>query len=152
MYLKRAISPIVATILLILISIAAGVILWLWMSGFIAQTPTAQPALAERIRIEAVQVDKNSNQIKIYVRNLGNSNVTISSVYTLDVGGAVIEYFESGSEYLKINLDPIPPNRVATVTVTVSVNSLPLYKSGYSYMVKVVTSNGVEAQYAFVWP
>ncbi|ADM28459.1 conserved hypothetical protein [Ignisphaera aggregans DSM 17230] len=141
MYLKRAISPIVATILLILISIAAGVILWLWISGFIAQTPTAQPALAERIRIEAVKV--NTTHITIYVRNLGNLDVTISSAYILDIGGVVMDF-------LNISKTTIPPGEVRPVSAQVDTSSP--YRSGYSYMVKVVTSSGVEAQYVFVWP
>jgi len=143
MYLERAISPIVATILLILISIAAGVILWLWMSGFIAQISTAQPALAERIRIEAVKVI-NTTHINIYVRNLGNSDVTISSAYILDIGGAVKEPLNiSSTTPISISpgeVKPIPARYTGT------------YSPGYSYMVKVVTTNGVEAQYAFVWP
>jgi flagellin-like protein len=54
--LKKGVSPIIATVILVLIAVAAGVMLWLWVSGFASTTPAQQQALNERIRIDAVQI------------------------------------------------------------------------------------------------
>ncbi len=144
MSIYRAVSPIVATILLILISVAAGVALWLWISGFLTQMPASQQAMFERIKIDAVKIDTSSNKIIIYVRNLGGSEVIISSAYIYDVGNVLIEA-------LNISSTSIPPNNVKPI-VTVYTPKYFVGKSGYSFIIKVVTSNGVEASYIFVWP
>jgi len=144
MDLHRAVSPIVATIILMLISIAAGMVLWLWISGFLLQTSTSQQTVFERIKIDAVRVDASSKQIMVYVRNLNNADVTISSVYIYDVGNILIEA-------LDIQPVTIPPNSVKPITATYT-PELYVGKSGYSFIVKAVTSNGVEASYVFVWP
>ncbi len=143
-YMHRAVSPIVATILLILISIAAGVMMWLWISGFISQAPPSQHAILERIKIDAVKVDTSKNQTIIYVRNMGSTDVIITSAYIYDVGNVLIEA-------LNISHISIPPGAVKSIIASYT----PKYyigKSGYSFIIRVVTSNGVEASYIFVWP
>jgi len=144
MSIYRAVSPIVATILLILISIVAGVVLWLWISGFLTQSPPTQQAMFERIKIDAVKIDTSKNQITIYVRNFGGSDVIVSSAYIYDVGNILIEA-------LNISSISIPPNSVKPITTKYTPDYF-VGKSGYSFILKVVTSNGVEASYVFVWP
>lgn len=37
----RAVSPVIATVLLILVAVAATVIIWTWVSGAAGNNPTA---------------------------------------------------------------------------------------------------------------
>jgi len=60
---EKGVSPIVATAILVLISVVAGVLLWLWVSGFTSAATAEQPALAERIKIEAVKIKKRRNPL-----------------------------------------------------------------------------------------
>jgi len=136
---RKAVSPVVATVILVLISVVAGVMLWLWVSGFTSAATAPQPALYERIKIEAVQVSEST--VTIYVRNVGSVATTIDYVYVLDPGGTIIG--EEGG--VNTSLSPGEVN-------TVQVSSVSGATSGYSYTVKVVTKNGVEASYTFVWP
>lgn len=142
--LSKGVSPIIATVILIIISIAAGALLWIWISGYISSSPApSQSIWQERIKIDAVNV-ASKNEMRVYVRNLGNVAVDIASAYILDVDGIAID---------SIVIDPpvrIEPQKVAEVKITIKSSSS--YSAGYTYIVKVITRNGVEASYGFIWP
>ena len=141
--MRKGISPVIAAVLLIIISVAAGVLVWTWISGFAARNPTAQPTLEERIRIEAVNITGSGGKYNItaYVRNIGSKTVIINSAYIIDAYGSV--------KHANTNLNvKIEPGNVAGFSVGTNVE----LKSGYSYVVKVVTSNGAEATYRFTAP
>jgi archaellum component FlaG (FlaF/FlaG flagellin family) len=129
----------------VLIAVAAGVMLWLWVSGFTSATPAEQQALNERIRIDAVKVEDRSGGNKIvtiYVRNIGKTDVVIGAAYILDTSNTIIaSNTDAGS------MPRISPGSVAEVEVS----SVQL-SSGYAYVAKVVTINGVETTYTFVAP
>ena len=136
---RKGVSPIIAAAILIMISVVAGVLLWLWVSGFTSAATAQQPALGERIKIEGVEA--STTQVKVYVRNVGGAPVNITHIYILDAAGTIVA--QSGVTTLTI----IDPGKVDTVTA----NNLDL-KKGATYTVKVVTGNGVEATYTFVVP
>jgi len=140
---RKGISPIIATVILVLIAVAAGVMLWLWVSGFTSAMPAEQQALNERIRIDAVKVEDGgggSKSVTIYVRNIGKTDVTIGAAYILNTSNTIIA---SNTDAQTL----ISPGNVEGVTVS----SVPL-NSGYAYVAKVVTINGVETTYTFVAP
>jgi len=141
--MRRGISPVIAAVLLVIISVAAGVLVWTWISGFAARNPTTQPALEERIRIEAVGIygSGGTYNITVYVRNIGSKLVNITSVYIIDANGSVV--FSNTT----LNVG-IAPGEVKGISVDTNVS----LKSGYSYIVKVVTLNGAEAVYRFSAP
>jgi flagellin-like protein len=144
---RKGISPIIATVILVLIAVAAGVMLWLWVSGFTSAMPAEQQALNERIRIDAVKVKDGGGGNKIvtiYVRNIGKTDVAIGAAYILDTSNIIIaSNTDAGS------MPQISPGSVEEVEVEVS---SVLLKSGYAYVAKVVTINGVETTYTFVAP
>jgi flagellin-like protein len=141
---RKGISPIIATVILVLIAVAAGVMLWLWVSGFASAMPAEQQALNERIRIDAVKVesgrDGNKN-VTIYVRNIGKTDVVIGAAYILDTSNTIIA---SNTDTQSMSISP-------GSVVEVEVSSVSL-RSGYAYVAKVVTINGVETTYTFVAP
>ena len=137
---RKAVSPVVATVILVLISVVAGVMLWLWVSGFTSAATAQQPALNERIKIEAVQV--SGSQVTVYVRNVGSVAVKINGTYLYDYAGTCI------GVNTNTNLG-LTPGQAGSVKVTAE-GVTP--KSGYTYSVKAVTEHGVEASYTFVWP
>uniref|UniRef100_A0A7C4FHW8 Flagellar biosynthesis protein FlaG n=1 Tax=Ignisphaera aggregans TaxID=334771 RepID=A0A7C4FHW8_9CREN len=137
---RKGVSPIIATVILVLIAVAAGVMLWLWVSGFASTTPAEQRALNERIRIDAVEVKDST--VTIYVRNIGNVEVKISAAYILDTSNIIIASNTSTSQ-----MPTIGPGEVKEVKVSESE-----LDPGYAYRVRVVTASGVEATYTFVAP
>jgi flagellin-like protein len=142
---RKAVSPVVATVILVLISVVAGVMLWLWVSGFTSAATAPQPALYERIKIESANItktDSTTGRLIAYVRNVGSVPVNITAVYLFDANNTLVMSFLLSSA---TQIKPGEVKRVAQDTI-----SLASIRNGLQYTVKVVTRNGVEATYAFV--
>jgi flagellin-like protein len=138
---RKGVSPVIATIILVLISVVAGVLLWLWVSGYSSTMPTQQ-SLYERIKIDAVTIDTTTTppSVTVYVRNVGNVAVNITHAYILTPNGVTLTVNQLQPQVT------IQPGKVELVSISFAGTS------GYAYVVKVVTANGVEATYTFVWP
>jgi len=136
---RRGVSPVIATLLLIVIAVAAAVLTYVWVTGYIGRTTSATetPQLQEKIKINAVTV--TSSDIKISVANIGNVNVTLAGAYILFQNGTVVSGCQSS---LTINLQP------GGITDNVQISGCALTK-GLTYVAKVVTAKGTEATYTF---
>lgn len=75
----RAVSPVVATLLLIVITIVASVIVWTWVSEMVSQKPS------QIIVEKAVYIDRDA--IGVTVRNIGATTVRIGDI-NVKVGGS----------------------------------------------------------------
>ena len=138
--MARAISPVVATALLVLIAIATAALLYLWVSGTVSNQPTEEPALHEKIKIEAVSYDSTNDRVIISVRNVGSVQATVDAAYVIDsVTGAIV------GNATGVNLQ-LGPGEVGTVTVSLAT----ALTAGKPYIVKVVTKDGVEASYTLI--
>ncbi|MFQ5950591.1 MAG: archaellin/type IV pilin N-terminal domain-containing protein [Candidatus Geothermarchaeales archaeon] len=72
---RRGVSPVIATILLILISIAAGVIIYTYTITFLG---TSSPASAQgELVIDVAEIDTSGNGT-IFFRNVGGVPLTIT--------------------------------------------------------------------------
>lgn len=136
---RRAVSPVIATLLLILIAVAAAVLVYMWVTGYIRTTPIGGHELSERIKIEAIHAPSGTGTKTIYVRNIGDIAATIQAIYILDLKGSVI----ASNTALTSSL---PPGTVRAITVSATLTS------GTTYTFKVVTSTGIEASYVFKVP
>jgi flagellin-like protein len=74
---KRGISPIIATLLLIAIAVAAAVVTYSWVMSMLA-TEAAQSETS--IKIDFVQF-VSSTEVDVTVRNAGTIPATISTIY-----------------------------------------------------------------------
>jgi len=75
---KKGISPILATLLLIVIAVAAVIVTYAWVMTFTSsQTTQAGVFLHE----DAVAWNSTAGTITLYVRNTGSSDATIDAVY-----------------------------------------------------------------------
>jgi len=128
---KKAISDIVAVVMLILIAIAAAVLIYLWLSGLVGSVHSSNPALTERISIEAVTINysKNGNKwaVTAYVLNSGSSNVYIKALYVINASSGV-PLFGGSSLYTSIHQSgatspiTIPPSSVEPVVYNTTSN------------------------------
>jgi flagellin-like protein len=141
--MKRAgVSPVIATLLLIVIAVAAAVLAYIWIIGYqgtlTQQASTAQ--LQERIRIETVNY--TGSQLKVWVRNIGDVKVTITAGYIINATGLTIAADTTLSKSLNLGqVDYVTIPQTGTVTL----------KPGITYTVKVVTSKGTETTYTFTY-
>ncbi|MEM3457697.1 archaellin/type IV pilin N-terminal domain-containing protein [Thermofilum sp.] len=136
--MRTGVSPVIATLLLIVIAVAAAVLAYIWIIGYqgtlTQQASTAQ--LQERIKIEAVQY--TGGTLTVYVRNIGDVNVVIDALYVIDKTGTII----GSSSGVGLTLTP---GQVDSGTVSATLNS------GETYTVKAVTEKGTEATYTFTY-
>ena len=142
--MKRGISPVVAAVLLVIIAVAAGVLVWAWLSGFAQKNTTEQAALRERIKIDAVDINTDTDAVNVYVRNIGDVAVDITSAYVLNAttGTAIC----GGPLETAVHLD-----LGDTDTVSFTCSNIGTY-SGSLVIVKVVTTRGTEATYQTLVP
>jgi len=138
---RKAVSPVIATLLLIVIAVAAAVLTYIWVTGYMGtvaprETPTQ---LQERIKIDAVSVSDTT--VTIHVANIGDVATSIVSGYVLATDYTAV-CGPGTSEDPDIN-----PGEITSVTV--SGCSL---TTGQTYIAKVSAKGGTEATYPFKAP
>ena len=144
MKVRRAISPVIATLLLILIAVAASILVYVWVTGYASSVTGAEATqLQERIKIDAVGIT-NATNVTVYVRNIGEIEVNVTDVYIIDSQTSQI----LGRTHLTGNSGVIAPGSVLSVVVD---NLSPAMSTGKTYIAKAVTANGVEATQTFVY-
>ncbi len=134
----RAVSPVVATALLVLIAVATAVLLYLWVSGTVSNQPTQQQALQEQLKIDVISVYYNTTankyNVTAYIRNVGPVPVNITAVYVIYNNTIV------ASKNLAVDIAP-GDTKLVNVTFTSKQNLV-----NRAVIVKFVTSDGVEVQ------
>jgi len=139
----RGVSPIISVLLLIVIAVAAAVVTYGFVMGFIGTTTTTTTGRTAMINIEAVYYKSNYNLsltndidvLTVYVRNVGQIPVNVSAVYVYYVSNNSIAYVNTSLAYR------ITPNNVQPVNVSADID----LKPGETYYVKVTTIEGAQA-------
>jgi len=75
---KEGISPILATLLLIVIAVAAVIVTYAWVMTF-TSSQTGQAGVI--LRKDSVAWNSTAGTITLYISNTGTSDATISAVY-----------------------------------------------------------------------
>jgi archaeal type IV pilus assembly protein PilA len=129
---KKGISPIIATLLLILIAIAAGVVVYAYVIGFVGNTTGTgtNPIVNEKFSINAWTYNSNNDSMTIFVQNTGSNAINITSAYVYSGTGSLV------SDDLSLGY-VISPS--ATVSVVAHVSGVQLNQD---YKVEVISANG----------
>ncbi|MFP3315494.1 MAG: archaellin/type IV pilin N-terminal domain-containing protein [Caldivirga sp.] len=165
---KRGIEPIVAAILLIVITVVAAVLLYIWFNGYLSSTTSkvSQVSVPEELQIVNVAVVYSSSgspsSIVAYIQNVGSIPATINQAYVLNVTtGNVICAISSSS--MSYNIPPSSPTASTSTTVPasgltvpsgtaaeliLSLSSCSLALNTY-YVLKLVTARGTQVTYQF---
>ena len=145
---RRAVSPIIATLLLIAIAVAAGIIVYVFTSSIAGNlTQQGGQQVSEQISMDAYSF-ATTTAPTIVLRDVGSSSITISQVY-LDGNlcqvtgtictGAGNPAFAGGSGCTGATV----PLTCTTGGYTQMTLSIPGGEtSGTSHLVRVVTSDG----------
>jgi len=132
---RKALSPVVASIILIAVTVAVSLAVAIWMgaltTGFMGGT--------EQLRITDVSYDKASNKVYIQVTNTGEGTVTIIDVRIDDKS-----YTNYNANLSKILPYPMPKGN--STTLTLSFTNWP-FQSGVTYTFTLVTSKGNQVSY-----
>jgi archaeal type IV pilus assembly protein PilA len=84
----KAISPIFATLILIAIAVIAGVVVYMFTSGFLAGNTANTNAANEKVTIQAAQA--TATGITVYAQST-TSTVSITSAIVKDASGNVVD-------------------------------------------------------------
>jgi len=142
--MKKAISPVIATLLLILIAVAAAVLVYVWVTGYASSmTKAGAPELQEQIKVEAVSYDPDTDTLTVYIRNIGDTKVTISAIYVINATTNEVVKAVTGDD-IDNSLKDLDPGEVGSQTIDKLV-----LEPGVTHIVKAVTKNGIEAAMSF---
>ena len=149
---NKAISPIIATLILIVITVIAGIALYGFVSGYmstITPTSSAPPSyefITEQYTPTSAAVAYNS--FNFTIQNTGSTPITITKAYLINASNNQL--------YSVVSLMPktgVPPKTTPLSSVTIEPNQIMVLNvsstsfSGNipppgSYYVKFITSNG----------
>jgi len=109
---KKAISPILATLLLIVIAVAAIVVTYAWVMTYMTSTTTQAGVMLKK---DADCLWKTGN-VTIYIRNIGTSDAEIDKVYINSAPQTSVTYTPSSKIVSKDG---------GTITIVVNFNWQP---------------------------
>jgi len=142
---RKGVSPVIATLLLIVIAVAAAVLTYIWVTGYMGtlQSQAGAQQVEERIKIEGVSIDTENNNIQeIYIRNIGDVRVNVTTVYLINSSGILSredpKTVLAPEELLEYSTNPA---KIGGVTLS----------PGGTYIVKAVTAKGTETTYQFTY-
>jgi flagellin-like protein len=120
---RKALSPVVASIILIAVTVAVSIAVAAWMGAL-----TFSFTNTERINITSMSFDVPNKVIMITANNTGTSPVTINEAWVNNV------------KYTTVN--PALPTTINANAGQVFNITLTSMTNGYSYQVKLVSSKG----------
>lgn len=140
---RKGISPIIAVLLLILIAIAAGVMVYAFVAGWVGSATTTTTVAQGQLSIDVADANATAGNITVYVRNIGGVTVTIKSIYVVEAGGGIISWrnVTTGLDtYTVADLTiKVAPGEVKKFDINFGNNVL---KDGYLYTIKLVGEDG----------
>ncbi|MDJ0270462.1 MAG: hypothetical protein NXY59_07955 [Aigarchaeota archaeon] len=124
---RSGISPVVATVILVAITIVIALAFSFWVSGLLT-------AFQQTERLEVRAITANNTNILIRIRNVGSNAVTIDSI-TVTQAGTVV----TGITNIPSLPRTIAPGGIADQNIR---RTAPGFTPGSSYDVTVITSSG----------
>jgi len=143
---RRGIEAIVGAVLLIVITVVAAVLLYLWFTGYLTGTASKAPQINTVQQFIVTGASITGSSVTAYVENTGNVPVTIVQANVLNVtNGQVV-----CSAYYGSSTNSLPPTTVsssgAVGTVSFTCSGI-TFSSGQSYTIQLISNNGVGAEY-----
>jgi len=119
---KKAVSPVIATLLMIAVAVAASVIVYVWSAGLLG-TLMGGAQTKEQLILEAY--DWTGANLVLYVRNVGSTDVTLAAIYV------------AGEQEPATNVIAVKTGVQVTLTGLTAT-----YTSGTAYTIKMITVTG----------
>ena len=133
---KKGISPILATLLLIVIAVAAVIVTYAWVMTFTGSTTGQAGAI---LTVENVRFyDESGQKVDITIRNSGTSNAKIVEVYN----------GTSSSNLEAVSSPSYSPSEVISEGESAKITFAFTWESGTRYHFKVVTEEGLSLPFS----
>ena len=128
---KKGISPILATLLLIVIAVAAVIVTYAWVITFTESTTNSAGAV---LTVENVRFyTSGSDYVEVIVRNSGTADAKIETVYA----------GTSDSNLLQKSATFVPGTQMVTAGDTLNVTIQQDWTDGEMYYFKLGTEEGI---------
>lgn len=131
---KKGVSPILATLLLIAIAVAAAVITYAWVTTFVT-TQTGQAGAV--LGFENIRFPTNTT-IEIVIRNWGTADAKIVTVY---MG-------TTSTNLAPASFDTDSPTDIVVAGSSINITITSGWTNGIRYYFKVVTDTGEQLPFA----
>jgi flagellin-like protein len=130
---KKGISPILATLLLIVIAVAAVIVTYAWVMTFTGST-TGQAGAVLSVENVRFYTSGSTDRVEIVIRNSGTNSATVAEVYR---GTSDSDLQQQSS----VTYDP--SSRVIAEGESIKITFNYNWASGTRYYFKVVTEEGL---------
>jgi len=91
----RALSPIFAVLLLIAIAVIAGIIIYMYTSGYLSTMMGGGTAGQEKVAIQAVEV--SGSTVTVWAKSTGGGDVAITEAILKNAAGQTLEVLPLGT-------------------------------------------------------
>jgi len=126
---KKAFSAVIASLILMLLAVAAGVVVYAYVMGWIGGT-TQTPTRTGQLQFDSLSAKAApTNTIQMYLRNVGGTNLTISKIY--------VEGIDTAN-----NTNPITTGTTLSVQNVDFISVTYTMTKSYFYEVAVVCKDG----------
>jgi len=123
---RKALSPVIATLLMVAIAVAAAIITYVWSMGLLGGLMgTGGSQTKEQLIIEAYDWTA-TGALKVILRNVGSAQVAIAAIY--------LEGNSLGAGASTVNIGGTVSYSLAVTGITIT--------SGASYVLKVISATG----------
>ena len=121
---RKAFSAVIASLILMLLAVAAGVVVYAYVMGWIGSA-TNNPTHTGHLSFDSIYANATAGTIKIYVRNVGGVGLMVSKIYIngIDMANATVipdagvALGVQGVTYLTVSYSMVA-NQYYTVQVT----------------------------------
>jgi len=101
--MKKGISPLIATVLIIGFVVAIGAVVMLWGRGFVKERTEKEGALSE--------AKLNCNSIDLKVVDTSQDEVTIENRGSVSIGGFKIKFYDGSTDVKELYIEVKPMGR-----------------------------------------
>ena len=128
---KKGISPILATLLLIVIAVSAVIVTYAWVMTFTGNTTSQAGAI---LTVENTRFYGDGDNIEIILRNSGTADATVDTVY---VGTSSSDLVKQATGSLVFD----PASRIITAgsTVNIGISGTDIWTDGETYYFNIGT-------------
>ena len=155
---RKGIEPIVAAILLIVITVVAAILLYFWFSAYLSSTTTkvSQVSAPEEAQIIGVNYNPTSNQLIVYLQNVGQIPITINQAYILNSTTlnvvcvpTITAYYSPPCSSTSTSSSIVNLGSNSAAAIYLSIPSSCSLSPNSLYVVKLVTARGTQITYEF---
>jgi len=137
-YGYRGISTFIATLLLMVLAVAAGAIIYAYTMGYLGGLGTT--TTPGTLSLDSAKVNVTSKEIIAYVRNIGKGSLEIDKVYVDD------ELVPDDQVTFSDNSTTIDEGEVKTITINCT--TVVTLTTGKTYDVKIVCTDGTHLTFS----